>query len=465
VEHLETRLVLSAVQPSAAEQLLLEELNDARANPAAYGAAIGLDLSNIAPSQPLAFNPALIQAAEQHSQDMDLRAYFAHVTPDGADPGMRLTQDGFFWNSWGESIAGGSAFPQPANALSALIIDSGVLDLGHRRQLLAIDPRYQGQNQVGVGIVQNGSGPLVNYYTIDTASAPGAGPFLTGVVFNDVNGTGKYVLGEGLGGVSIAVNGVPTVATWNAGGYSIALAPGSYTVTASGGGLPAPMTSTVTIGTSNVRLNFAVANDTYIRKFYETILGRAGTSAEVAGWLPALQTQGPASVASAFEHSPEARTHLVKSWYVTYLGRQAQNGEEQPAVAALLRGETEEAALVSMLASPEFYARAAALSGAGTADQRYVAALYSLLLHRTVTIDEANIWAPALANAGTATVAAGFVYSSEFRLDDVGADYATLLHRQMPPSGSELAFWAGSTLDLTSIRVGIEASLEFYLNG
>jgi hypothetical protein len=152
---------------------------------------------------------------------------------------------------------------------------------------------------------------------------------------------------------------------------------------------------------------------------------------------------------------------------VTYLGRQAQNGEEQPAVAALVHGETEEAALVGMLASPEFYARAASLSGTGTgtADQRYVAALYSLLLHRSVTVGEADLWTPALANAGTAVVAAGFVYSSEFRLDDVGAYYTTLLHRQTATSAAELAFWAASTLDLTSIRVGIEASLEFFLNG
>ena len=31
-----------------------------RANPAAYGVAIGVDLSGVAPSQPLAFNPYLI---------------------------------------------------------------------------------------------------------------------------------------------------------------------------------------------------------------------------------------------------------------------------------------------------------------------------------------------------------------------------------------------------------------------
>ena len=69
-------------------ELMLEELNDARANPAAYGAAIGLDLSNVAPSQPLAFNSGLIQAAEQHAQDMSVRAYFGHVSPDGQALGI-----------------------------------------------------------------------------------------------------------------------------------------------------------------------------------------------------------------------------------------------------------------------------------------------------------------------------------------------------------------------------------------
>src|SRR5438132_4495761 len=265
VETLETRQLLTVLQPTPVEQLMLEELNDARANPAAYGAAIGLDLSNIAPSQPLAFNSGLIQAAEQHAQDMSVRAYFGHVSPDGQDPGARITQAGFYWSSWGESIAGGTAFPQPADALSGLIIDSGVMDLGHRRQLLAIDPMYQTQDQVGIGIVQNGSGPLTNYYTIDTAGSPGGGPLLAGVVFSDFNGSGKYALGEGLEGVIISVNGVPAATTWNAGGYTLALAPGRYTITASGGNLPSPITDIVSIGSSNVRLNFPVSNDTYVR--------------------------------------------------------------------------------------------------------------------------------------------------------------------------------------------------------
>jgi hypothetical protein len=47
----------AGMQPTAAEQLLLQELNLARAQPAEYGASIGVDLSNVAPSAPLAFNP------------------------------------------------------------------------------------------------------------------------------------------------------------------------------------------------------------------------------------------------------------------------------------------------------------------------------------------------------------------------------------------------------------------------
>src|SRR6516164_4308155 len=88
LEQLEARELLSA-DPLAVEQLFLEQLNDARANPAAYGTSIGLDLSGVAPSQPLAWDPRLIQAALGHSQDMNDRNYFSHVTPDGIDPGAR----------------------------------------------------------------------------------------------------------------------------------------------------------------------------------------------------------------------------------------------------------------------------------------------------------------------------------------------------------------------------------------
>src|SRR5262245_33443410 len=76
LEPLETREVLSGYAPTGPEQEFLERLNDARANPAPYGQAVGVDLSAVAASQPLAFNTALIQSSRDHSQDMSDNNYF-----------------------------------------------------------------------------------------------------------------------------------------------------------------------------------------------------------------------------------------------------------------------------------------------------------------------------------------------------------------------------------------------------
>src|SRR5262249_6979296 len=147
-----------------------------------------------------------------------------------------------------------AGYPDPATALRALIIDDGIADLGHRRHLLSIDSVYRAQDAVGVGIVLNGSGSYQDYYTIDTAANPDSRPYLTGVVYTDANRNGVYDPGEGLGGVAVTVQGVGSTTTFDTGGYSFQLSPGTYTVTFSGPGLPNPVTSVFTIGSTNYRL-------------------------------------------------------------------------------------------------------------------------------------------------------------------------------------------------------------------
>jgi serralysin len=64
-------------------------------------------------------------------------------------------------------------------------------------------------------------------------------------------------VGEGLGGLTVTAvgaGGARTVTTQNAGGYSLALAAGTYKVTFSGNGIT-PVTKTVTIGSKNVKLD------------------------------------------------------------------------------------------------------------------------------------------------------------------------------------------------------------------
>lgn len=462
LEPLETRALLSGFAPTAAEQLFLEQLNDARANPALYGASIGVDLSAVPPSQPLAFDTRLIESARLHSQDMNDRGYFAHTTPEGLDPGERMANAGFTWQRWGESLAGGTAYPGPSEALRALIVDNGVADLGHRRHLLAIDATFQSQNQVGIGILQDGSGPLVNYFTVDTAAAVNGGPFLTGTVFEDANHDGKYAIGEGRGNVAISVAGVGSTMTFDTGGYSIAVSPGTYTVTASGGGLPAPVTQTVTVGTSNYRLNFIVGSEDFVQRLYQTILGRTGSRAELAPWTAVMAgPAGPAGVVTAIEQSPEARTRLVKDWYLTYLGRPALNGEEQGWVRAMLQGATEEQVVAGILGSQEFFNRASSLDATGTADERYVQALYALLLHRTAGTSEVNGWQRVLPFAGRSGVAFAFLRSAEYRTNAVEAYYTDLLHRTSPPSPVEMNSWVPTSFDLLTIREAFESSQEF----
>jgi hypothetical protein len=278
-EELESRASAAGLAATDIEQLYLEELDDARFNPGAYGAALGLNLSGIAPAQPLAMNPLLVQSARLHSQDMIARNYFNHDTPEGIGPQQRIQATGYRQKGWAESIETNgngtpTGMPFPANyaaldaafSLADLIVDQGVPNLGHRVMLLDIGGRLHNLREVGIGLAsQDATDPSGLFTTRITDTTIDVGttsrkstPFLTGVVFQDAVGNGEYAPGEGLGGVTIRVQRARVTTTMATGGYSIALKPGTYIVTASGGGLAAPIARTVVVGKDNVRLNFDV---------------------------------------------------------------------------------------------------------------------------------------------------------------------------------------------------------------
>jgi hypothetical protein len=61
------------------------------------------------------------------------------------------------------------------------------------------------------------------------------------------------------------------------------------------------------------------------------------------------------------------------------------------------------------------------------------------------------------------SAALGLLTSWESRTKQFAGYYGALLHRPADPAG--LAGWAGSGLDLVSVRIGIESSSEFFSNG
>jgi hypothetical protein len=206
----------------------------------------------------------------------------------------------------------------------------------------------------------------------------------------------------------------------------------------------------------------------YVQALYLAELGRAGSKQELDGWvtlLPPGATSGSLAVAFGIGRSQEGRDHLVRSWYVAFLGRQANGTEERGFVSALLSGQSEEQVLSLILGSGEFFARAQgmALVPAGTPQQQFVQALYRLLLGRTGALSELAGWVGALPMLGRGGVAQAILQSGEARTDLAEGYYNALLHR--PDDPVPLQNYVFSTHDAATLRLLFEATSEFFANG
>lgn len=261
-EPLEDRRLLSV---SAAQQQFVYLLNRARHDPLAYQREAGLavDLSAVAPRPPLAVNAALMQAAAEHAQEMATLDYVDHQSPaTGVWSNQAARNAGYelplAWPDDGnliESIAAGTRYPQADLSLDALIVDQGVSNAAHRSHLLGIAPFYAENREIGVGLATRADSTYVNYWSVYIARREPTDVFLTGVVFDDLDGNGRYDAGEGL--PDIIVQTLERATTSNAaGGFSLAVpADGRYRVLASGPSLAAPVSGSVAVGRDNVELD------------------------------------------------------------------------------------------------------------------------------------------------------------------------------------------------------------------
>jgi len=234
------------------------------------------------------------------------------------------------------------------------------------------------------------------------------------------------------------------------------------------GGVAYLTTYSGSAGGSDFILSDLTPQQRFVEALYHDELGRPGdlNSQVDAGFWVNLLNQGTATtavVADRVVRSSEARDHLVKGWFQTYLGRAPLGGEELGWVSALLQGQTEEQVLSQILASDEFFADAQNLVATGTPQERYVEALYQLVLRRTGSGPEVAYWDRGLPQSGSAAVALGFLTSLEYRKDLFTSYYTTLLHRASDALG--LQAWVSSNLDASQVRIGFEASPEFFLNG
>lgn len=261
LEPLEDRVLLSV---SAEEQHFVYLLNRARHNPVQYQQEAGLsvDLAYVTPRGPLAVNDALFASAKFHANEMAAYNYFdhqSHVTGDW--PNKMVRDQGYVLNaSWSsnanyvESIAAGTFYSQANDPLKLLIEDTGLSPPGHRNHLLGIDSFNADDREIGVGHGFNNAASYRNYWAIHGTRTDPADRFLTGVVFNDGNANGRYDPNEGLANVTVSANGLSTT-TNGAGGWSLRVGKGAYSVTAQGGGFVGSASANATVS-DNVEVDF-----------------------------------------------------------------------------------------------------------------------------------------------------------------------------------------------------------------
>ena len=270
--HAEPRKL--AHEPTPEEQLLIYELNRARSNPAGYAREQGLgEILDDAPHlPPLAINEWLTASARDHAEEMAEHDYFEHQSPitgrwpneKARDAGYPLPADWPDERNYIESLAAG--FATPAAALRALIEDAGFNPPGHRYHLLALGPDrefWRSHREVGAGYAYEAETTYGDYYVLHTAKPDSPWPFITGVIYEDRDATGRYDLHDGLDGVEVVAYGGDGIAastvTNQAGGFSLPLLPGVYTIRVSGGDYMGVSEYDVTLGRENVHLAFLSA--------------------------------------------------------------------------------------------------------------------------------------------------------------------------------------------------------------
>lgn len=252
------------IEPNADEQCFIYLLNKARSDPPAYGKSIGLDLTGVAPQRALAVNAELMASSRFRANDMLKRDYFSHVDPDGFGPNSRALEKGYVLGKHYkrsketnniEAIAAGDE--SPADILKSLIIDDGVPDLGHRKQLLAMQEFHALAREIGVGIVPRGTAvaKFDAYCAIHAAARDMSGAFVTGVVYEDKNGNGAYDVGEGVAGAAITVD-AKQVLSLQQGGFAMQLPRGPFVVRCEKDGSNVSGTASIILRGENVHVEF-----------------------------------------------------------------------------------------------------------------------------------------------------------------------------------------------------------------
>ena len=288
------------------QQLVLEDINRARLNPAGELAHLGFGLNegvaadrqiSATAKQVLAPSVALTNAAQGHSNVLSQnKGVFDNTAPlftnnnpnqgltvhtglgDGT-PGSRISASGYVdtrnsgfiqnesvslaWNS-GTLTAQDSEriLHERSNFLATDHslqngVDQAIDGRGHRTALFQEDIR-----EVGIGVARS-TLPIFGFSASTVSVTENFGRsgntvFLTGAAYDDgKNNIANHTYGDGSArqGITVTVDGSGSDITGSGGGWSVGGIGGVHTVKFSGGGLAAPVSVTVDAGQANAKVD------------------------------------------------------------------------------------------------------------------------------------------------------------------------------------------------------------------
>lgn len=264
--NVQSAVLYSIGDPTDEEQLYVEWINRARANPAAEGLRLAQSTdadivrelrrvnTNLLISQfgaipsapPLSINNKLTIAARLHTGHMFTNIYQGHQGPGELDMVGRILAQAYDFSTIGENVFSfarsvehghaGFNVDWGTNASTGGSVGGMQNPAGHRINIHS--PNFK---EIGVGVIlgsrTNGSarvGPQL--VTQDFGTRFGITPLITGVSYFDINGNNFYDIGEGIGNVNVSVQGsVSGATTVRSGGYSVPVTTnGSYRVSFTG---------------------------------------------------------------------------------------------------------------------------------------------------------------------------------------------------------------------------------------
>jgi hypothetical protein len=201
------------------------------------------------------------------------------------------------------------------------------------------------------------------------------------------------------------------------------------------------------------------ADHSFVQALYHMTMKRNGTPSEVDAGVMALKGGTTRSqLADNLERSVGARTLVVKSWYMNYF-KMAPTPIQLAAALNYFSTHTDEQTLA--------YVFAHAIQPPQTLAQKQavVNGVYHVLLKRMPTAKEMLGGVGQLSSKGVYNFVLSLVNGLEYRRIVITGYFSSILRQAQPPTLKQVDAYAGTTDDLESVRVKMEASQTFYDRG